>query len=170
MPTIQTTTARLVLVLDELLTLADAHERAELDRYRRLAFNFLTFNTATSRLMASLGIQCERRVEELNRLAKRLGIDPASAGGAKQRHGHRAHSTHRFFIDGQAAALDELQQAIAGADYSLRFYEHLQEASAIPALYPALSAMIRQKRAEHAVLQEYLACYCDTRRAARRTG
>ncbi|MCG6657602.1 hypothetical protein HOP52_07475 [Halomonas campisalis] len=166
MPRTQTTTARLVLVLDELLTLADAHERAELTRYRRLAFNFLTFNTATSRLMASLGIQCEIRVEELQRIARQLGIDPSPTGGTKQRQGHNGRSTHRFFIDGPDAALDELQQAIAGAEYSLHFYEHLRDASAIPDLFPALSAMIRQKRAEHAVLEEYLASFREAGRAA----
>lgn len=166
MPTTQTTTAKLVLVLDELLTLADAHERAELNRYRRLAFSFLTFNTATSRLMASLGIQCEMRVEELKRMAEQLGHASSPARGTQQHHGHHGNSTHRFVIDGPDAALDELQQAIAGAEYSLHFYEHLREASAIPALDPALSAILRQKRAEHAVLQEYRAACRQSGRMA----
>jgi hypothetical protein len=156
----RTRPAKLALVLDELLALADAHESAELARYRRLAFSFLTYCTATSRLMAAMGIECEMRLEKLRRVSQQLGLQSPSAKGTSRRAGLNSASAQYFCISNQGMAIDELIQAIADAEYSLRFYEHLSEISAAPELYPILSAIIRQKQAEHAVLQERLAS-CD---------
>lgn len=153
MPEKPTRITRLALVLDELLTLAEAHERNEVMRYRRLAFSFLPFDTAVSRLMASLGIQCEMRVEELRRLSRQLGL-PESSGIQAQPSAALAAS---FFVSTQAVAYEVLTQAVTDAGYSLHFHEHLREASTVPALYPALTAVIKQKRAEHTVLEGFLA-------------
>ncbi|MGQ4878708.1 hypothetical protein ACOJCM_09065 [Billgrantia sp. LNSP4103-1] len=155
MPEKTTTISRLALVLDELLTLAEAHERAEVTRYRRLAFSFLPFDTAVSRLMASLGIQCEMRVEELRRLSQQLGRSES----ANQPLRNALHSP--FFIDTPLLALDTLQQAVNDAEYSLHFHKHLREASSAQALYPALTAIIKQKQAEHVVLKGFLASRHD---------
>ncbi|QOR37783.1 hypothetical protein HNO52_04100 [Billgrantia diversa] len=153
MPEKQTRITRLALVLEELLTLAEAHERNEVMRYRRLAFSFLPFDTAVSRLMASLGIQCEMRVEELRRLSRQLGLPEPSGIQAQP----SATLAPPFFVSTQAVAYDVLTQAVTDAGYSLHFHEHLREASTVPALYPALTAVIKQKRAEHTVLEGFLA-------------
>ncbi|MCE8033397.1 MAG: hypothetical protein LPK20_11875 [Halomonas sp.] len=152
MPERPTTNARLALVLDELLTLAEAHERAEVARYRRLAFSFLPFDTAVSRLMASLGIQCEMRVEELRRLSRQLGLSEPHAIQPSQ-----ATVPPPFFINTPFLAFETLTQAVNDAETSLRFYKHLREASTVPALYPALTSVIKQKQAEQAVLEGFLA-------------
>lgn len=156
MPEKPTTITRLALVLDELLTLAEAHERAEVMRYRRLAFSFLPFDTAVSRLMASLGIQCEMRVEELHRLAHQMGRT-----APETTHSQPTNIPTPFFIDTPLLALETLHQAVSDAEYSLHFHKHLREASTVPALYPALTAVIKQKQAEHVVLKGFLASRSD---------
>lgn len=156
MPEKPTTITRLALVLDELLTLAEAHERAEVTRYRRLAFSFLPFDTAVSRLMASLGIQCEMRVEELRRLSRQLGRSEPEATQSP-----KPSMPPPFFIDTPSLALETLSQAVSDAEYSLNFHKHLREASTVAALYPALTAVIKQKQAEHVVLQGFLASRND---------
>ena len=151
MPETRAKIARLVLVLDELLTLAEAHEKAELSRYRQLAFSFLTFDTSVSRLMASLGIQCEMRIEELQRVSRQLGLTDLPNSGKQP-----GAAAQPYFICSTEMANDVLAQALTDAEYSLRFHRHLREASAIPALYPALSLIIKQKQAEHAVLESFM--------------
>ncbi|WP_104202774.1 hypothetical protein [Billgrantia saliphila] len=156
MSEIPTKIARLVLVLDELLTLAEAHERAELTRYRRLAFSFLPYDTAVSRLMASLGIQCEMRIDELRRVSHQLGLtDSAMAQGSS------SSAIPHAFVSDPVMALETLRQAVHDADYSLRFHKHLREASAVPSLFPVMTAIIKQKQAEHAVLEGFLATRDD---------
>lgn len=150
MPENRTKIARLVLVLDELLTLAERHEKAELSRYRQLAFSFLTFDTSVSRLMASLGIQCEMRIEELQRVSRQLGLTDLPTSGDKPV------LAQPYFICSPEMASDVLAQSVSDAEHSLRFHQHLREASAIPALYPALSVIIKQKQAEHAVLEGFM--------------
>ncbi|WP_162623038.1 hypothetical protein [Billgrantia lactosivorans] len=153
MPEKPTRITRLALVLDELLTLAEAHERAEVARYRRLAFSFLPYDTAVSRLMASLGIQCEMRVEELQRVSRQLNLSESSSPQAQL----NANPGPPFFVNSPVMAFDVLTQAVTDAGYSLHFHEHLRDASTVPALYPALTAVIKQKRAEYAVLEGFLA-------------
>ncbi|AMC99692.1 hypothetical protein [Halomonas chromatireducens] len=154
MPETRTKIARLVLVLDELLTLAEAHEKAELSRYRQLAFSFLTFDTSVSRLMASLGIQCEMRIEELQRVSRQLGLSDGLTELPTR--GEQPSAAQPYFICSPDMASDVLEQAIIDAKYSLRFHQHLREATAIPALYPAMSVIIKQKQAEHAVLEGFM--------------
>ncbi|MCC5884396.1 MAG: hypothetical protein JJU25_17400 [Halomonas sp.] len=152
MPEKPTTIARMALVLDELLTLAEAHERAEVIRYRRLAFSFLPFDTTVSRLMASLGVQCEMRVEELRRLSRQLGLPDI---GSKQT--TQTTTPPPLFIDTPLQAFEVLVQAVNDAENSKHFHKHLREVGTVPALYPAQTAMIKQKQAEHAVLEGFLA-------------
>ncbi|RCV90220.1 hypothetical protein [Billgrantia montanilacus] len=163
MPETKTKIARLVLVLDELLTLAEAHEKTELARYRQLAFSFLTFDTSVSRLMASLGIQCEMRIEVLQRVFRQLGLTDLPTSSEK------TEAAQPYFICSPEMANDVLAQAITDAEYSLRFHQHLREASIIPALYPALSVIIKQKQAEHTVLEGFmtsLSCLDLTKQAS----
>ncbi|RDB42932.1 hypothetical protein DU490_10435 [Halomonas sp. DQ26W] len=150
MPENKTKIARLVLVLDELLTLAETHEKAELARYRQLAFSFLTFDTAVSRLMASLGIQCETRIKVLQRVCRQFGLTDLPTSGVQP------DAAKLYFICSSDMANDILGQAVTDADYSLRFHRHLRDASAIPALYPALTVIIKQKLAEHTVLEGFV--------------
>lgn len=160
MPTTTPSLARLVLVLDKLLTLADTHERDELARYRQLAFSFLTYDTAISRLMASLGIQCEMRLETLEWVTREFGLPPRASRPSSRTHQAHLQQAARqvnqhFFINDPLTAYDEFSHTIDKAAYSLHFYDNLMEASAMPALTPVLSAIIKQKRTEHEVLVEY---------------
>ncbi|GHE20824.1 hypothetical protein [Halomonas urumqiensis] len=171
MPTTTPSLARLVLVLDKLLSLADTHERDELARYRQLAFSFLTYDTAVSRLMASLGIQCEMRLETLEWVTKEFGLPPRASRPSSHTHQANRQRTARlvnqhFFINDPRMACDELNHAIDKAAFSLHFYDNLMEASAMPALTPVLSAIIKQKRTEHAVLVDYLDNFAERQREA----
>jgi len=156
---IKKTIARLVLVMDELLTLAEAHERDELAHYRMLAFSFLTHDTRVSRLMASLGIQCEMRLETLDWLAQELELPPRTPRKLPLHDNTERLTGQHVFIGDQLMAREELNQAVDRAAYSLHFYENLMDASAMPALTPVLTAIIKQKRTEHDVLLEYCASY-----------
>ncbi|MCH4564202.1 hypothetical protein MKP05_13885 [Halomonas sp. EGI 63088] len=146
--------------VDQLLALAGSHELAELTRYRRLAFSFLTFNTAISRLLAGLGIECETRLKKLAHIAQRLELlYPLSSS---ERYYAKLHAKLRqkeaapcHFIGSEDMAIDALTQALMDAEASRCFYEQLREAS--PAsLHFLLAAIVQQKQAELGVLSERL--------------
>ncbi|OUE38123.1 hypothetical protein BZY95_19005 [Billgrantia desiderata SP1] len=162
MPERPITIARRALALDELLTLAETHERAEVNRYRRLAFSFLPFDTSVSRLMASLGIQCEMRVEELRRLSRQLGLPDDAIKQAAQV------MSPPLFIDTPLQAHETLAQAVIDAEHSLHFHRHLREASTVTALYPAQTAIIKQKQAEHVVLEGFVTSRSEPRQMEQR--
>ncbi|MFY0989634.1 hypothetical protein [Halomonas sp. C05BenzN] len=142
--------------VDQLLALAGTHELAELTRYRRLAFSFLTYNTGISRMMAGLGIECEMRLKKLGHIAQQMELlyplsssDRYGAMLHAKRHGKQADPCH--FIDCEGMAMDALTQALMDAEASRRFYEQLREASSA-ALHPLLDTIVQQKRSELGVL------------------
>lgn len=141
------------LLPEELLGLARAHERDELERYRGLAFRFLAFSSATSRLMATLGIECETRLSGLARAARRLGLE-APHVEAETRLAARAEAPPGL-IDSLRMARDALSQAMADAAVSRGFYARLSELGAASSLGHEFDAIARQKRAELAILGEH---------------
>lgn len=151
----KTDVAKLVLLPEELLSLANAHERQEMNHYRRLAFGFLPFDLGTSKLMAALGVECERRLDEQWQASQRLALPDTHAT-------HETRSAKQyFFVVNREMAMEMLTQALAVADYSLRFSEHLQAANATPELDSMLSAFVKQKRAECRILQDRLDACVD---------
>ncbi|WP_445156820.1 hypothetical protein [Halomonas sp. E14] len=153
-----------MLTPTEQLNLAEAHERAELTRYRRLAFSFLPYDTAVSHLMASLGIQCEACLEEQRRLVRQLGLPPTDF----RDHGAPATASPLLFMANPTMALEAIMQSVIDADYSVRFYRHLRDTSSVAAFYPALTAILKQKRREHALLEEFLASRIELEPMAQR--
>jgi hypothetical protein len=137
------------LVPDELLALAAAHERAELERYRALAFRFLTFSSATSRLMAALGIECEMRLARLADLALRRGSPLATAEH------QRAAPAWRGLIGCPAMAREALDDALVDAAASRLFYARLARLEAAAPFHDELVTLERQKSAEITILKEH---------------
>ncbi|MGJ7460391.1 hypothetical protein ACR80S_04630 [Halomonas sp. MA07-2] len=145
------------LLPEELLALAGDHEHAELERYRDLAFRFLAFSSATSRLMATLGIECEMRLSGLARAARRLslnlGLDTPLANAAARLAAPAA--TAPGLIGSLAMARGALSQAMTDAAASQRLYVRLGELGAGCSLGHEFVAIARHKQAELAILREH---------------
>ncbi|GGX89564.1 hypothetical protein GCM10007160_16160 [Litchfieldella qijiaojingensis] len=156
MPYDQQDVAKLILMPEELLVLADTHETHEMHHYRRLAFSFLPFDVGISKLMAALGVECERRLDTQREVTQELGLSDLITTGEAGNAARSPFGKHYFFIVNRAMAMAMLTQVIASADYSLRFHEHLQSANAMPELDPMLKGFVKQKQAECRILQESL--------------
>lgn len=143
--------------VDQLLALASTHEVAELSRYRRLAFSFLTFNTGISRLLAGLGIECEKRLKRLTHTAQRMELPyPLSSSDHYYAKLREKDADPQYFIGSEGMAIEALTQALVDAEMSRCFYEHLREASDASPLHSLLDSIFRQKQAELDVLSERL--------------
>ena len=154
------------LLPEELLTLAGNHEHAELERYRDLAFRFLAFSSAASRLMAALGIECEMRLSVLARAARRLGLEEPRTDGAVRIGAPVAGAPG--LITSQAMARAALSRAMTEADASQRLYTRLGRLGAGSSLGQEFTAFARQKQTELAILREH--CLDgDTGKLARRS-
>ncbi len=141
------------LLPEELLAFARDHERSELDRYRGLAFRFLTFSSAASRLMAALGIECEMRLTGLERAARRLGLEEFPISGARRLAAPAAKAPG--LIGSLTKARAALSQAMVDAAASQRLYERLGELGAGSSLGREFIAIARQKQTELAILNEH---------------
>lgn len=141
------------LLSEELLDLAGDHEHDELQRYRGLAFRFLAFSSATSRLMAALGIECEMRLSGLARAARRLGLDEPHSDAATRLAAPAV--APPALIGSLTMARDALSQAMTDAAASQRFYARLGELGAASSLGHEFVAIARQKQAELAILREH---------------
>lgn len=143
------------LLPQELLALAIDHERQELQRYRKLAFRFLTFGRGISSLMATLGIECEARLAELQQTAREIAPSPMPDPPAAD--------TTAIADDGLIAdrwqALRTLKRAMIRAEHAARVFMHCQESNLSPALQSLLQGMAIQKRAECHILQELIAAH-----------
>lgn len=150
-----------VLLPGELLTLAGDHECQEMGHYRHLAFRFLPFGRGISRLMATLGIECERRLAEILRVVCELDpptspvTSPAGAAWPAGTQGGPATS----LIARRGQALATLKRAEARAEHAVRVANHLHEINATPFLQPLLLGMLAQKQAERHILAELVAAY-----------
>ncbi len=145
------------LVPKDLMDFAIDHEREEMHRYRHLAFVFLTFGRGISRLMAVLGIECERRLGELNRVACEVGLSPPCAElpcGTPPASGDSLK-----LINDRGQALATLRKAEARAEHAVRVAEHLHKVNATPAVQSLLAGVVTQKQAERHILQELIETY-----------
>lgn len=146
--------ASLTLIPQEQLPLANAHETAELQRYRRLALGFLPTAPQVSRLMASLGLQCEKRLDALRQVAAKLeleacvGVPPMDPPSFELTHRH-------FFVADDGMATQLLDQAILTAVESKKFFAWLLETNATPELHQPFSDFVKEKEAESLVLLEF---------------
>ena len=129
--------------------------------HRHNVKGFLTFNTGISRLLAGLGIECEKRLKQLTHTAQRLELPyPLSSS---DHYYAKLHAKLRekdadlpHFIGSEDMAIEALTQALVDAEVSRRFYEHLRDASHASPLHSLLATIVRQKRAELGVLGERL--------------
>ncbi|UYG05652.1 hypothetical protein OCT51_09935 [Halomonas sp. LR3S48] len=143
-----------LLLPHEQLTLANAHEAAELQRYRRLALSFLPHAPQTSHLMATLGLQSEKRLDMLRQAARCLELEacvsevPLSASNftLDQRH---------FFVIDDIMGNQIIEQAVRSAAESKHFFEWLLNTNATPELHQPLVNFVREKEGECRVLLEY---------------
>lgn len=147
-------TTTLLLLPHEQLTLANAHETAELQRYRRLTLSFLPRAPQTSRLMATLGLQCEKRLATLRQMAHHLELDacvrvePVAAMSFHTPHGH-------FFVIDDLMGEQMIEQAICTAVESKNYFEWLLNTNATPELHQLLLDFVREKEGECRVLLEF---------------
>lgn len=156
MPYDQKEVAKLILMPEELLALANTHENQEMHHYRRLAFSFLPYDLGISKLMAALGIECERRLDTQLQVSQELGLADILTASETGQTTRSPFAKHYFFIVNREMAMAMLAQVIASADYSLRFHEHLQNANTMPELGPMLKGFVKQKQTECRILQESL--------------
>ncbi|RTR05058.1 hypothetical protein [Halomonas nitroreducens] len=149
------------LLPDELLALASDQERQEMGHYRRLAFGFLPFGRGISRLMATLGIECERRLGDIHRQARDLaaGASASESSAGPDRAGRAGSGKTICLITGRGQALAVLKHAEAWAEYAVRVAMHLQEVNATPCLQPLLLGLLAQKQAERHILAELVTAY-----------
>ncbi|MCE8015377.1 hypothetical protein HOP62_04720 [Halomonas sp. MCCC 1A17488] len=149
-----TQTDSLLLLPHEQLTLANTHEAAELRRYRRLALSFLPKAPQTSRLMATLGLQCEKRLDTLRQAARSLELDAcvmALPAGVPR----CALNDRHFFIVDDATGNQVVEQAIRAAVESKNFFEWLVDTNATAELHQPFLSFAREKEGECRVLLEF---------------
>ena len=145
-----------ITLTEEVLALANAHERHEYARYRWLSLRFLAFHTGISRLMKALAEESQQRMQALATLAGSLPLDASAiADPAESPEAPPALTagTHFFIVDGEVAT-QALSRAMLEEWWSRRFYERLQAYNAIPQLDAWINDAICQARSQFQVLQE----------------
>tara|TARA_B100000700_G_scaffold33357_1_gene32043 strand:- start:8657 stop:9193 length:537 start_codon:yes stop_codon:yes gene_type:complete len=126
------------------------HEQAERQRYRLTAFHFLSFDTATSRLLTVLGMECEARLEVLGALAGTMEMpSPRCQGGT------RGLTSLVQNDEPISAARRQFSKTIAAAKRAQQFYEAMCDSNTALALQAFLHDGFHQKRAEYRVLLEH---------------
>lgn len=143
---------------DEQLTFAHDLERREMQRYRGLALSFLPTRPHISRLMAALGIECERRLIALENLAERLHLRDCLPGGRPcwpqwRFRLSQAQPLYRFITD-EAMACHTLAYALAAAEHSRQISELLAESCHTADVETLVGDFIEQKRNECRLLEE----------------
>lgn len=146
--------ASLLLLPQEQLTLANAHETDELQRYRRLTFSFLPNAPQASRLMATLGLQCESRLETLHKVAKQLELCACVGKDYTDVSNLQRMNRHLFVVD-EKMGNEVLEQALRAAVESKNFFEWLLNTNATPELHQPLLNFVKEKESECRVLLEF---------------
>jgi len=144
----------LTLLPQEQLDLISHHEVQELHRYRRLALSLLPTAPHISRLMATLGTECEQRLEALRDVAQRLDLVACLSEEQASPTSLLTRSRGHFFVVNGTMANDVLDEAPEAAHHSWHFYDTLLATNATPELYRPLQVFITQKRNEHQILEE----------------
>ncbi|WP_104203586.1 hypothetical protein [Billgrantia saliphila] len=145
----------LTLLPQEQLTLVHSHETGELQRYRRLTLGFLPLMPQVSRLMASLGLQCESRLASLRQVAARMELDACVAESPHELHSYVMEQPHCFVTD-EDMAEQVLQQTLHAAMEACGLFQWLIETNATPELHRPFVDFTQQKESEARVLLEFL--------------
>lgn len=146
----------LTFLPQEQLSLASAHERQEMHRYRRLALSFLPNAPHISRLMVMLGKECEQRLDALRCVAEQLDLSACVAPiDAKEKMSLTAVQRHFFIVD-DAMAGEVLERALEAAHHSWYFSGRLLETNATPELHGPFLTFVNQKYEEYRILSECL--------------
>ncbi|WP_304525431.1 hypothetical protein [Halomonas sp. I5-271120] len=127
-----------------------AHEQAEKQRYRSTAFHFLTLDTATGRLLAVLGTECEARLTGLESFASTMDMPKPQCEGVTRSLTSLAHDDEPITV-----ARRQFSKTIAAAKRAQHFYEAMCESNCTLALQAFLHDGFHQKRAEHRLLLEH---------------
>lgn len=151
----------------EVMMLASEHEAQEMHRYRRFAFAFLTFHSGISRLMAVMGMECERRLEKLASIAPQKTCQGLGWGGERWRAASPGNAIHHSCILDRDMALEARRHILAYAEYSLRFYEHMLAANTTPDLERLLAGMASEKLSESRFLEDSLSDLLHPARTSR---
>ncbi|EPC04614.1 hypothetical protein L861_04640 [Litchfieldella anticariensis FP35 = DSM 16096] len=146
----------LTFLPQEQLSLASAHERQEMHRYRRLALSFLPNAPHISRLMVALGKESEQRLDALRCVAEQLDLSACVAPiDAKEKMSLTTAQQHFFIIDDVMAG-EVLEKALEAAQHAWYFAGRLLETNATPELHGPFLAFVDQKYAECRILSECL--------------
>ena len=139
----------------EQLALAYSHEVDEMKRYRWLALNFLSTESTVSCLMAAIGMECEQRLRELQKVARHMELDACVnelAPGATSVDDPA--SQHVIELDASVTQ-QILLQVESSAMETYRFFAWLLETNATPELHRPFLAFVNQKNNEYHVIREY---------------
>lgn len=151
---------------DQPLSLTYDHESREMERYRGLALSFLPTRPHVSRLMATLGIECEQRLDALERLAERLERRYCLPAPLARRRALAEHYRQHLFIRDDATAAQTLSYALAFAHHSLQFSELMARHCQLAGLDTLLARFADSKRQECRLLEELRDQLPGTARAA----
>ncbi|MCE8025589.1 hypothetical protein [Billgrantia aerodenitrificans] len=147
-------TRSLLLLPHEQLTLAYEHEAAELQRYRRLTLRFLPRAPQTSRLMATLGLQCEKRLGQLHQVAVCLELEACIVRAPGNVAPFPIPEPHFFIVD-EVMGEQMIEHAIRAAMESKHFFDWMLNTNATAELHRPLLNFVSEKEGECRVLLEY---------------
>ncbi|WP_108445682.1 hypothetical protein [Halomonas denitrificans] len=139
---------------DQPLSLTYDHESREMERYRGLALSFLPTRPHVSRLMATLGIECEQRLSALEALAERLQRRYCLPAPLARRLAIAEQYRLHLFISDDAMAAQTLGYALAFAQHSLQFSELMARHCQLAGLDALLTRFADSKRQECRLLEE----------------
>ncbi|MFG6157491.1 hypothetical protein ACGTNG_01660 [Halomonas sp. 1390] len=139
---------------DQPLSLTYDHESHEMERYRGLALSFLPTRPEVSRLMATLGIECERRLGALETLAEQLQRRHCLPATLARRRAIAEQYRLHLFISDDAMAAQTLNYALAFAQHSLQFSKLMARHCELARLDTLLDRFVDSKRHECRLLEE----------------
>lgn len=139
----------------EQLALAYSHEVDELKRYRWLALNFLSTESTASCLMAAIGMECEQRLRELQKVARHMELDACVNELAPWATSVDDPASQRVVELDETVTQRILLQVESSAMETYRFFAWLLETNATPELHRPFLAFVNQKNNEYQVIREY---------------
>lgn len=146
----------LIFLPQEQLNLAHSHEKSELNRYRCLALRYLPFNTAISRLMAAIGMECAHRLLSLQVVARCMELEACIDAHLLLETSLFNNNSQHFFVVNALMERQILVGALEAAKSTCTFFGWLLETNASPELHQPLFTFTAQKNKECRILQEYL--------------
>lgn len=142
------------LLPHEQLNLACLQEAKELSRYRGLSLSFLPYDPPISRLMNTIGLECDHRLHSLQAVAGRMKLEVfTNVSQLKEAPFFNKNSQHFFVVD-ENMGRQLLVNAEEAAEATYIFFSWLLETNATPELHQLLTTFVTQKNSEYRVLQE----------------